>query len=293
VGKSRIAVSLAKGRGEIISADSMQVYKYLDIGTAKPDKALLKQVKHHLIDVVDPEQNFSAYDFISRTKNIITEIHNKDLIPFIVGGTGLYIRSLMCGLSEAPGRNEQLRRRLDKIEKQKGLLFLYKKLQQKDHEYASVIKENDRVRIKRALEVYYSEGRPFSGYLKQHDKSPLYNALWIGLTEERKDLYAKINARTESMYDEGLVKETRDLLRSGYSEELLERKGIGYKEAIAYINKKLTLEQAKEETMKKTRNYAKRQMTWFRKEKHIKWFHPDEIEQVRSYLDHWLLLNNN
>lgn len=288
IGKSRAAVSLAERRGEIISADSMQVYKFFDIGTAKPGTDLLNCVRHHLISIVEPDADFSAYDFISRAEIIIDEIHKKNLIPFIVGGTGLYIQSLVYGLSEAPGKNKNLRSRLDKIHKQKGLNFLYRKLQKADPDYANIIKNNDRIRIIRALEVYYLTGTPLSYFINKHDKKENYKVLWIGLNQPREILYDRINKRTEQMYRHGLVEEIKNLLEKGYSEDILKKKGIGYKEAVDYIRKKITLQEAIEETKKKTRNYAKRQLTWFRKEKKIKWFQPDEIIEIKSYIEKWL-----
>ena len=248
----------------------MQVYKFLDIGTAKPDNKLLKRVKHHLINVVEPDVDFSAYDFICRAKPIINKIHNKNIIPFVVGGTGLYIRSLVYGLSEAPGKNEEIRKKLENIQAQKSLNFLYEKLHKIDPDYAGIIKNTDRIRIIRALEVYYLTGKPLSGFFNKHDKQENYNTLWIGLKQPRKILYERINQRTEKMFQPGLIRETKNLLDKGYSQNILERKGIGYKEVLDYINNKITLKEAIEETKKKTRNYAKRKMTWIRKEKNIK-----------------------
>ncbi len=288
IGKTRIAVSLAEGRGEIISADSMQVYKFLDIGTAKPDNLLLKRVNHHLISIVEPDIDFSAYDFICRAKKIIRQIYKKRKIPFVVGGTGLYIRSLINGLSEAPGKNEVLRKKLENIQKQKSLNFLYQKLHKIDPDYAGIIKNTDKIRIIRALEVYYITGQPLSFFLNKQDKQKKYEALWIGLNQPREILYAHINQRTEKMFQQGLIQETKSLLEKGYPQNILKRKGIGYNEVLDYINNKITLEEAIEETKKKTRNYAKRQMTWFRKEKEIKWFQPEEIEKIKKYINSWL-----
>ncbi len=288
IGKSSIAVSLAQGRGEIISADSMQIYKYLNIGTAKPEKGLLKQVKHHLIDAIKPDEEFSVYNFICQAGKIIKQIHKKKLLPFVVGGTGLYIHALIYGLSDAPGRNENLRKKLNRLIEKRGLLFLYKKLQKIDPAYASVINASDKTRIIRALEVYYLKGRPFSFYIEKHDKQENYNALWIGINQPRDELYRKINLRTEQMYKQGLIEETRNLLKKGFSEVFLSKKGIGYKEALAFIHNKITLQEAIEETKKKTRHYAKRQITWFKKEENIKWFYPDKVEQIREYINLWI-----
>ncbi len=289
VGKSRAAVSLAEGLGEIISADSMQVYKYLDIGTAKPEKELLKRVKHHLINIVKLDNDFTAYDFIKRAKLIIEQIYKKNMIPFVVGGTGMYIRSLVYGLSEAPGRDEVFRKKMENMLKQKGPEMLYEKLKKIDPEYAVQIKANDRVRIIRALEVYHSTGKVFSYFFKKHDRKENYNTLWIGLDQPREVLYERINKRTEYIYTNGLLEETKKLLEKGYSEDILKRKGIGYTEALDYIHNRMTYEQAVEETKKKTRNYAKRQLTWFRKEKKIKWFQPEEIDKMKKSIKRFIV----
>lgn len=288
VGKSRIAVEIADKNGEIISADSMQVYKYLDIGTAKPDKELLNRTAHHLIDIINPDKDFSAYNFVEKANPIIEDISKRGKIPFVVGGTGLYLRALVYGLSEAPGKDESIRKRINKIKEQKSLSYLYQKLKKIDPEYAVKIERNDPVRIIRALEIYYLTGRSLSEYINNHQKEEQYKALWIGLKLEREDLYQKINQRTELMYQQGLINETRNLLSEGWKEDLFTKKGIGYRECVAYINKNISLEEAVEETKKNTRRYAKRQMTWFRKEKQIHWFNPSNIDQIQKVVHGWL-----
>lgn len=285
IGKSKLAVDLASSEGEIISADSMQVYKYLDIGTAKPEEHLTQKVKHHLISIIDPHQDYSAYQFEQDADKIIDEILSRHRIPLIVGGTGLYIRALIYGLSKAPGKDPDVRHSLnDQLEK-KGINFLFQQLKKVDPEYASLINAKDTTRIIRALEVYQISKQPFSYYMKEHKKEKKYNILWIGLERPREELYRLINDRTKHMYQAGLIDETKQLIQKGFQKFLEQKKAIGYLETIDYINNMITLEQAITLTCQKTRQYAKRQMTWFRKEKEIQWFHPDEFVKMKQALD--------
>ena len=291
-GKSELAVRLAKDIGEIISADSMQVYKFMDIGTAKPDKELLNSVKHYLIDVITPDKDFSAYEFITRAEKIIKTLYQQKKTPFIVGGTGLYIRALVYGLSDAPGRDPKIREKLKNIAKEKGLGFLYQRLKKIDTIYADKISPNDPIRIIRALEVYEKTGIPFSKFCEKHIKNPRYDALWIGINLERKKLYERINRRTEMMFEKGFIDETKKLLEMGYSEDIIKKRGIGYDDVIDYIQGKITLETAIKNVQKKTRHYAKRQLTWFRKEKNIKWFQPDQIDKIKELINNWITTIN-
>lgn len=294
IGKTELAVKLAlKYDGEIISADSMQVYKYMDIATAKPDEEILRKVKHYLISIIEPSESFSAYKFKELASYAIEEIYNKNKLPFIVGGTGLYINALVYGLSDAPPADLKLREKLKNLAKEKGLLFLYEKLKKLDPEYAEKISKNDPVRIIRALEVYEKTKIKFSEFCKKHNKTPNYNCLWIGLNQNRKELYEKINKRTEDMFKKGLIDETKKLLAMGINEELLRNKVIGYSDVIDYLNGKITLQQAIENVKRKTRNYAKRQLTWFKKEKNINWFSPHQINEIESIINNWLKINKN
>ncbi len=288
IGKTDISVKLAKNRGEIISADSMQVYRFMDIGTAKPDNSLLKQVKHHLIDVIDPDEEFSAYRFKSEAEKIIDNLYSEKKMPFIVGGTGLYIRALVYGMSEAPGKNKRIRDRLMGLLENKGVNYLYQRLYKIDPVYADKISSSDRVRILRALEVYEISGVPFSRYNQLHKKEPRYNLLWIGLNMDREKLYMNINRRTEKMFENGFVDETKKLLKMGFSKEIISRRGIGYIDVIKYLDKEITLEEAIANVQKKTRNYAKRQMTWFRKEKLVKWMSAENFEEIKSEVEYWI-----
>jgi len=289
VGKTELSIKLAlKFNGEIISADSMQFYKYMNIGTAKPDNYVLSKVKHYMIDICEPGEDFSAYNFINMAEKYIKEIYMKDKIPFIVGGTGLYIRSLIYGLSDAPGADKSIRDKLKNIALKEGLQFLYEKLKIIDPSYAEKISPNDYIRIIRALEVYEKRGLPFSYFCDKHIKNPKYNALKIGLILPRKILYEKINKRTDDMIKNGLIEETKNLIQKGISKEFLKRKAIGYADIIDYLEGKISIEKAIENIKKKTRNYAKRQLTWFKKEKDIKWFSPDNIFEIEKLIENWL-----
>ncbi|MBN1897522.1 MAG: tRNA (adenosine(37)-N6)-dimethylallyltransferase MiaA [Spirochaetes bacterium] len=287
-GKTLTAVNLARHKGEIISADSMQIYKDMDIGTAKPDKKILKIVKHHMIDIMTPDRDFSAHEFRLRADKIIKDIYNRKKIPFVVGGTGLYIRALMFGLSRAPGRDARIRKRLKSLLEKKGLPSLYQKLKKVDPVYADLISCHDPVRIIRALEVFYQTGKPFSQFIKRHRSRSRYHALWIGLTLERKKLYEMIDQRTESMFKKGFVQETEHLLKMGYRPENIRKHGIGYSDIIDYLEKKITLAQAIENVKKKTRRYAKRQMTWFKKERQIEWFREEQFSEIPNRVSRWL-----
>ncbi len=285
IGKSKLAVDLASSKGEIVSADSMQVYKYLDMGTAKPEEQLTQKVKHHLISIIEPNQDYSAYQFEQDADKTINEILSRHKVPLIVGGTGLYIRSLIYGLSKAPGKDPMVRHSLHDQLKRKGIDYLFQQLKKVDPEYTNIINPKDTTRIIRALEVYQISKQPFSRYRKEHKKERKYNILWIGLQRSREELYHIINERTKHMYQAGLIEETKQLIQRGFQKFLEQKKAIGYLETIDYINNLITLEQAIALTSQKTRQYAKRQMTWFRKEKEIQWFHPDEFEKIKHTID--------
>ena len=287
VGKSKLAVELADSVAEIISADSMQVYRYFDIGTAKPEKDLLEKVPHYLISQIDPLKDYNASSFLQDAKKVLKLIYTKNKLPFVVGGTGLYLRALVYGLSKVPGKNEKIRHELNQLKESKGLSYLFKQLKKIDSSYAMKIGTNDPIRIVRALEVYNITGKPFSYFAVNHQKKIKYNVRWIGLEKPREELYKIINLRTEAMYKNGLVEETKSLLSMGYQEGLIRKRGIGYSDIIDYLNKKISIEKAMELTKQKTRNYAKREMTWFRKEKLIKWFNPDNIKEIKNYINDW------
>ncbi|MFA4925628.1 MAG: tRNA (adenosine(37)-N6)-dimethylallyltransferase MiaA, partial [Candidatus Aminicenantales bacterium] len=269
VGKSALAVDLAKKfRGEIISCDSRQIYRGFDIGTDKPPAAVRQAVPHHLIDVAAPEEKFSAADFARLALEEIDLIISRGNLPLIVGGTGLYHRALVEGLFPGPGRDDGLRTRLKEEAQNKGLDSLYRQLQQIDPAYAEKISPADGLRIIRALEVFYLTGQPLSRHFDR-TVSPLENRGFIlyqiGLKLKKEELYRRIDERVNRMFAEGLVKEAKQLLERGISEQSTPFKGLGYRQVLRYLNGEISLEEAITLTQIETRHYAKRQLTWFKK----------------------------
>lgn len=273
-GKSAFAVELAlRLKGEIISADSMQVYKGMDIGTAKLSPAERKGVRHHLISVVAPTRSFSAYEYRKRALKAIREITRRCRIPIVVGGTGLYIRVLLKGLSGQPGRNSKYREQLEAQAKKKGLEFLYRKLRVLDPQRAESIQPNDKRRIIRALEILKTSDRKASSWYSREGQSLEalgYRPILIGLTQERKDLYARIEKRVGEMFERGFVQEVERLSKKRISATATQ--AVGYKELRMALKGEISLDQAKDRIKVNTRRLAKRQLTWFRREKAIRWF---------------------
>lgn len=284
-GKSEIGYFLAKKlKGEIVSADSRQVYRYMDIGTARPGKEILKGVVHHLIGIINPDEIFDAASFKRLAEKAIEDIYKRDHLPFLVGGTGLYIKSVVEGLFPSPGSCPELRDRLQKEADEFGVPFLHERLKEIDPVSASRISKNDPRRIIRALEVYHQTGRPISDYQRDETKKGEYSLAMIALGLERKELYQGIDRRVEQMMETGLVDEVNHLMQMGYREDLLSMEGIGYRETIDYLKGNISLDAAKETIKKRTRNYAKRQLTWFRNKPGFNWFGPDEKEKILEFV---------
>jgi tRNA dimethylallyltransferase len=293
-GKTAVSVELAKMlNGEIISADSMQLYKYLDIGTAKPDMAERQDVKHYMLDEVEPDINFSVAMYQKKAEEYIDEIHNKGKLPIITGGTGLYITSLVNNImfSESIG-NDELREKLTNEALESGNESLHKKLTEIDPESANRIHQNDIKRTVRALEVYYHTGLKMSYHIEQSTKVPSkYNFKIYGLTMDREILYNRIDSRVEKMIEKGLIQEVKNLMKKGYNVNHNAMQGIGYKEIIWYFRGWLTLNEAINIIKKESRHYAKRQLTWFRRMKEVKWINVSECENkveianlIRNYI---------
>lgn len=272
VGKTDIAIRLAKKlRAEIISCDSMQVYKGMDIGTQKPSAADRKKIKHHLIDILTPDKEFSAADFRSRALRIISALHKRGKIPLFVGGTGLYMKALLDGLFPSPPKNEALRGRLYKEAKKYGSGRLHEKLEKIDPAAAGKIHPNDTKKIIRALEICYTTGKTVSE-MRERTPRPLsdkYNVRIIGLIRPREELYRRIDRRVEEMFRRGFLDEAKEIARRKLG--VTAKQAIGYREAFDYLKGKIGLEEAKELIKKNTRRYAKRQLTWFGADKRIKW----------------------
>ena len=270
VGKTAFSILLAKALNtEIISADSMQVYRYMDLGTAKPSPSELREAPHHLINILSPEETFSAGLFKEKAQKIINDLHSKNKIPVIVGGTGLYIRSLTAGLFEGPGADWLLRKDLMEEEKRLGKGHLFNKLETLDPEAARKIEPNDLRRIIRALEVSLKEKKMISEIRRQSTRSPDFEFIKIGLTRDRKELYGLIEERVDRMMKDGLLEETRRLLKMNPDRTAMQ--ALGYKEMRLYIDGGVDLAEALRLTKKRTKMFAKRQFTWFKKETGINW----------------------
>lgn len=284
VGKSAVAVRLAlKFGGEIINADAMQVYRHLDIGTAKPTPEERQGVPHHLMDIVNPDEDFNASLFAGIAGEKIREITERGRAVFVAGGTGLYIKALTKGLFKGPGADPELRRQYRERAEQFGIAALHRELREKDPEAARRIHPNDTVRIIRALEIFDKIGESITGKQDAHGFSDEpYTVLKIGLAIDREELYDRINRRCRDMILRGLVREVEALLRMGYSEELKPMQALGYKQIVRLLRGQCDLEAALEDMMKETRRYAKRQLTWFRADRLIEWHHPDELKAIEE-----------
>lgn len=269
VGKTSASILFAKELNtEIISADSMQIYRYMDIGTAKPTPEQQKLVKHHMIDIINPWESFSTGKYISMVKEIIKELHAKGKIPIITGGTGLYIKAMTRGLFTGPQADWELRERLISIEKEKkGTLYSY--LKELDPETSNKISPNDLRRIIRAIEVCIKTKKPISELQKALTNPLPYEFIKIGLSRERKELYKLIEKRVDTMIEKGLVEEVKRILKMNPDKTPLQ--AIGYKEIIKYLNNELSLDEAIRLIKRNTKRYAKRQFTWFKKEQNINW----------------------
>ncbi len=273
-GKSSLALEVARSfNAEIVSVDSMLVYKGMDIGTAKPGLDDLSSVPHHLIDIVEPDGVFSAADYRKAATLAIEDITSRGRRVVLVGGTGLYLRALLEGIFEGPGRSDELRREFAEAIERDGLCALHAELATVDPEGAERIHRNDETRIVRALEVYHLTGRTITSLQKEHAFSEKpYETLKIGLRKERSDLYDDINQRVDEMMAQGLLDEVRSLLDKGFAGDLKPMQALGYKEMVSHIEGGVELSEAVEALKKNTRNFAKRQITWFGKDRGIRWF---------------------
>ena len=268
-GKSEIAVAVAKEiGGEIVSADSMQVYRGMDIGTGKLSVDEMQGIEHHLIDVLEPDEDFNVSRFVDMAREAIDGILSRGRFPIIVGGTGFYIRSLLyTGETGDPGKDPEYRASLRERADNGGLSSLYEELTERDPEYCGRITRNDRSRITRALEYIHSTGEKYSVYCdSQTSDEPLYDASFFVLDCERSKLYGKMDERIDRMFDEGLVDEVKSLMSRGISRESTSMNAIGYKEVARYLSGEISLDEAKRLVKSNTHHYAVRQCTWFRKQ---------------------------
>jgi tRNA dimethylallyltransferase len=272
-GKTALALELGKRFDvEVISADSRQIYRDMDIGTAKPTPDELSRLQHHLVDVVDPAEQFTVADFVEQGRRLTLDILQRRRLPLVVGGTGLYIRALTDGLVAAPAGNEALRQQLYQFEQEQGEGALYRLLQERDPAMAARIHPRNQVRIVRALEVMELAGQRLSTLQDAHAFADRpFSTLKIGLLPDRNELIRRIDRRAELMLEAGLIEETRHLLAKGYPPRLKSLQTIGYRECIQYLQGEISLEETLSLIQRATRHYAKRQLTWFRKDNSIIW----------------------
>lgn len=298
VGKTELSINLAKSLdADIISADSMQIYEYMDIGSAKVTKEEMNGVTHYLIDEVKPNYAFSVSEFQSRANKYIEKIHQEGKNVLVTGGTGLYLNSLIYNMDFAKSdANNELRDKLQQELKENGIDYMHQKLKELDSDAADRIHKNNTKRVIRALEVCLSGEKmnDFSNDLRFNEK---YEPIIIVLNREREHLYERINKRVDIMMDGGLIDEVKNLLSMGYTKDMISMQGIGYKEIIKYLDGEYTLDEAVEIIKRDSRRYAKRQLTWFRRYKDAKWFNLDEYsdkkeleKEVNNYIEKRLQL---
>jgi len=281
-GKTNLSLKLSLLiSSEIISADSRQVYKLLDIGTAKPSKVQTQKVKHHLIDFLDPAENYNVSMFGKDAEKSIDQIHKKNKTPIVAGGSGLYIKALIDGIFNTDVKDEEYRKELLQKRKEFGNEFLYDELKKVDPVSAENMLPQNWKRVMRAIEVFYTTGEPiWKHHQKQISQKEKYKFFQFGLNWERKILYENINKRVDEMIKQGFVEEVTNILRKGYDKNLNSLNTVGYKEIIQYLEDKISLERAIELIKRNTRHYAKRQMTWFRKDERIHWFDINDVNEL-------------
>lgn len=284
IGKSRIGLSVAQALGtEILTADSTQVYRGMDIGTDKPTAAEQAAVPHRLIDLVEPDESFNAGAYRRLAQQEIARLHQAGRLPLVVGGTGLYVRALLRGLWASPPVDWALRRELESLLKTGGVDAIYRELVEVDPKIAQRVHPHDHVKVLRALEVYRQTGKPLSQSLEEHgfQENP-YSSLVIGLTMDRAALYRRIDQRVEVELAKGLLEETRQLLERGYHRDLVSMKSLGYRQMSAYLEGECDFPEAVRRLKRDTRHFAKRQMTWWRKEPELVWVEMGEFESPES-----------
>jgi len=290
LGKTSTAIHLARHfDGEIIGADSMQIYKYMDIGTAKPTLDEQVRVKHHMIDVIDPDEHFDARKYATLSREKVMELHGQKIIPFVVGGTGLYIKALLHGLFKTEVSDSDIRSRLKAELQACGSVYLYQRLCRQDPDTAKKIHPNDTYRIMRALEVYALTGKTLAKLHHAHGfKDSPFVVLKIGLHLHREILYDRINKRVEIMINTGFVDEVKHLLEMGYSPELKSMQSIGYRHIVNFIESRCTWQETVRTLKRDTRRYAKRQMTWFKADPEVIWKDPEALEDIKKLIKKFL-----
>lgn len=279
-GKTKLSIALAKAlNGEIISADSMQVYRHMDIGSAKIRPEEMQGIKHYLVDILEPTQEFNIVLFQKYAKQAIEEIYEKGKIPIMVGGTGFYIQSVLYDIDfNESDEDTKLRAELENIAKEKGADYLHQMLQECDPKSAEAIHANNVKRVIRAIEFYRQTGRCISEHNEaEREKASAYDSCYFVLTDKRERLYENIDRRVDMMLEDGLVDEVKELLSMGCRRDSTAMQGLGYKEIIAYLEGEISLEEAVYIIKRDTRHFAKRQLTWFRREKDVIWIEKDKF----------------
>ncbi|MCP5061828.1 MAG: tRNA (adenosine(37)-N6)-dimethylallyltransferase MiaA [Ignavibacteriae bacterium] len=280
-GKTDLAISLAeKIRAEIISADSRQIYKHLTIGTAKPTEVELTKIKHHFVDFLEPNVNYNVSKFEKYALSVIEKLQKNNQTPIVVGGSGLYIRAIIDGIFDTVDTDEEYRLRLMKQREEYGNEYLLEKLKKVDPKSALKLIPQNWKRIIRALEVYKITSKPIWELQQEYKREVNIEFLQYGLNWERETLYDNINLRVDKMIDEGLVEEVKSILEMGFDKKVNALNTVGYKEVIEYLDEKISLERAIELIKRNTRHYAKRQLTWFRKDERVKWFDIKSKEDI-------------
>ena len=286
-GKTALAVALAKEfNGEVVSCDSMYVYRRMNVGTAKPTTEEMEGIVHHMIDVADPDEDFSVSKYCDMAAPIVDDIVTRGKTAIIAGGTGLYMDSLIKGNDFAPFPSTGMREKLEAQADREGMEAMLELLRSIDPDSAARLHLSDRKRIIRALEVYYETGETITAHnIKTQSVPPRYNPLWLGLDfADRAELYRRIDLRVDIMLQQGLIPEIRELLASGIPEKCTAMQAIGYKEFVAALEGRCTIEEAADEVRKSSRHYAKRQLTWFRRNKNIHWLTRQTGESAEEIL---------
>ena len=287
VGKTALSIELAKAiSGAIISADSMQVYKHMDIGSAKIMPEEMEGIRHYLVDEFEPDEEFHVARFVERAKECLNEIYREGKIPIIVGGTGFYIQALLYDVNfSEQNTNTEYRKELEYLAEEKGAEYLHKMLKEVDAASAEAIHANNRKRVIRALEFYHLTGTKISEHNEtEKQKTSPYNFAYFVLTDNRKHLYERIEKRVDMIIKNGLVEEVQKLKDMGYHREMVSMQGLGYKEILDYLDGKMTLEEAVTLIKKETRHFAKRQLTWFRRERDVIWFDKEKYEYNEEHI---------
>ena len=290
IGKTAAAIDVAQHfNGQIVGADSMQIYKYMDIGTAKPTAEEQARVVHHMVDIVEPDEGFDAAQYAERARAKIIELGEKQIRPFVVGGTGLYIKALLYGLFDAQVSDPEVRQRLKKEADAHGIEFLYERLSRLDPETAKRLHPNDTYRILRALEVADSTGQAISTHHQKHGflEQP-FQSLRIGLCLDRDVLYERINQRVDAMMSAGFLDEVKGLLAKGYGADLKSMQSIGYRHMVDCLEDRLSWEECVRTIKRDHRRYAKRQLTWFGADSEIIWKTPGQVAEIKLLVEKFI-----